>query len=197
MRRLVAFLSVLVLLAAAWPWLSEQIAIDDCLDAGGRYIHEEALCSFTPVETASTPAGPDHAVIFQLGNLGPDRVRRARELVDLFAAGQDHFVIGGLYPYDDASFVLVFTKPGGEGEVSLVKLGGSPPASPISLGVSSAEEAALRILGVEDADGDGDADVVFCYLERDRPVVAAALRVADGWRVRPLSARPSCVPSEA
>jgi hypothetical protein len=43
-------IAIFVLLAIAlvvvvfWPWFSKQIAIDKCLDAGGRWEYSQAKC---------------------------------------------------------------------------------------------------------------------------------------------------------
>ncbi len=41
---LVAALFLMVAFIAAWPWLKTQVAIDTCLDAGGRWNYEQELC---------------------------------------------------------------------------------------------------------------------------------------------------------
>jgi hypothetical protein len=41
---LIALLVGAAAVAIAWPWLRNEIAIDSCLDAGGRWNYDEKRC---------------------------------------------------------------------------------------------------------------------------------------------------------
>jgi hypothetical protein len=46
MKKVTVFALIVVIAAvvAAWPWLHKEVAIDKCLDAGGRWNYEAGEC---------------------------------------------------------------------------------------------------------------------------------------------------------